>query len=97
MITRIVKMTFREEEILNFKSVFDSVKDKIQDFEGCHGVQLLQDRENKAIFFTYSIWENEEALNAYRKSEFFGSTWKKTKALFSEKPQAWSLDKHTEK
>ena len=37
-------------------------------------------------------WENEEALNAYRHSDFFAHTWKRTKALFAERAEAWSVD-----
>jgi heme-degrading monooxygenase HmoA len=35
-----------------------------------------------------SFWETEEALELYRSSELFRSTWAKTKLLFDEKPQA---------
>jgi heme-degrading monooxygenase HmoA len=41
--------------------------------------------------FTLSIWNKEEDLNEYRKSAFFKSTWAKTKILFCDKPEAWSL------
>jgi quinol monooxygenase YgiN len=51
---------------------------------------LLQDENDKNIFFTYSIWENDEALQAYRNSELFETTWAKTKILFAGKPEAWS-------
>ena len=39
-----------------------------------------------------SFLENEEALNAYRHSELFRSTWAKTKVLFAEKPIAFSTN-----
>ena len=42
---------------------------------------------------TYSHWESEEALNKYRDSELFKSVWSFTKALFAEKPQAFSTKK----
>ena len=45
------------------------------------------------IFFTYSFWSSETALNEYRNSELFKAIWIKTKVLFSAKPEAWSLDK----
>ena len=58
--------------------------------------QLLKDRKQLAalpnVFFTLSFWENEEALNAYRDSELFKTTWAKTKILFSDKPQAWTTE-----
>ena len=54
-------------------------------------LELWQDSANPAIFFTYSHWESEAHLNHYRFSEFFKDTWGKTKALFADKPQAWSV------
>lgn len=90
MVNRIVKMTFKEENVEKFKELFTTVKSHIENFDGCHGVKLLRDIHNPCVFFTYSIWDNENALNAYRKSALFDDTWTKTKALFGNKPEAWS-------
>jgi heme-degrading monooxygenase HmoA len=92
MITRIVKMIFRHEEIEPFKSLFHEVKSKINDFEGCQGVRLLEDISNPATLFTISIWQSPEHLEAYRNSELFSATWYKTKLKFAGKPEAWSLN-----
>lgn len=96
MITRIVKMSFREEEIENFKEIFRNSKDKIRAFPGNHHVEMLQDVNNPGICFTYSWWDSEESLNAYRHSELFEKTWAATKVLFNDKPQAWSTAKQGE-
>lgn len=90
MISRIVKMQFRTTEIDNFKSLFESVKEKIAGFDGNHGVQLVQDHDKPEIFFTLSIWEHSQALENYRNSELFNDTWSKTKAMFDARPEAWS-------
>ena len=37
--------------------------------------------------------EYDEFMNQYRDSQLFKSVWTSTKALFSEKPQAWSTKK----
>lgn len=84
-------MTFKEGNTIAFQELFEIVKDKIVKFEGCRSVKLLRDINNPCIFFTYSKWDNETALNNYRKSAFFDDTWTKTKALFSDKPEAWSV------
>ncbi len=91
MIVRIVKMTFRKDEIENFRSLFIEVKSKIEEFPGCQKVTLLQDVESPEVFFTHSLWDNLEALDSYRQSDLFKATWKKTKTLFGNPPQAWSL------
>ncbi|TXK50505.1 antibiotic biosynthesis monooxygenase [Pontibacter qinzhouensis] len=90
MLIRIVRMTFREEETEAFLAIFRNSRDKIQSFAGCRHVELLQDLHQPNVFSTYSLWDSEEHLNAYRQSELFQSVWKETKALFAAKPQAWS-------
>lgn len=87
---RIVRMTFKEEEIDNFLSVFNESKEKIRSFKGCKHLELHKDYSAPNIFSTYSIWEDEEALNGYRTSDLFKGVWSKTKPLFSEKAVAFS-------
>jgi len=91
MINRIVKLTFKPENVDSFQILFKSVNLRILAFEGCKGVKLLRDTHNSNVFFTYSYWENEKSLESYRKSALFDDTWTKTKALFDAKPEAWSL------
>lgn len=91
MIVRIVQMQFKPENIPAFETLFAERKQQIRGFEGCRHLELWQDANNPTIFFTYSHWESEAHLNHYRFSEFFKDTWGKTKALFAEKPQAWSV------
>ncbi len=93
MILRVVKMEFREEALDSFLVVFEASKAKIRAFEGCVHLQLWQDKENPSTVFTYSHWQSEQDLEAYRHSELFKATWAKTKVLFKEKAQAWSLDR----
>lgn len=93
MLVRIVKLTFKKENIASFKQIFDQSKQKIRDFEGCTFLELYQDKENPAIFFTYSYWKNQTALEDYRKSELFKRVWGETKILFAAKPEAWSVNK----
>jgi quinol monooxygenase YgiN len=91
MITRIVKMTFRNEEIQNFLMVFNANKQFIAGSEGCRSLELLNVAGSPGIFFTISEWDSEEHLNAYRNSELFERVWGKTKQLFADKPEAWTL------
>ena len=92
---RIVRMTFQEDQVDTFLDIFEMSKDKIAAMPGCNFVELLQDYNESNIFSTYSIWDSEDDLNNYRKSELFGGVWKATKALFSDKPIAFSLKKTT--
>lgn len=90
MIIRIVKMEFTLETAPLFLEVFHASADQIRSFPGNQGLQLLRESGDSPIFFTYSYWENEDALEDYRHSSLFESTWAKTKILFGGKPQAWS-------
>lgn len=92
MIKRIVKLTFKIEEIERFQEIFEESKNKIASFPGCDYVELLQQADDPRVFFTYSLWRDVEALDDYRHSELFQSTWAKTKVLFDGKPEAWSLN-----
>lgn len=92
MIKRIVKLVFRKEETENFQEIFQETKKLIRAREGCRHLELWQSKTDSRVFFTYSFWDSEEDLNNYRKSELFGKVWKRTKALFDEKPEAWSVE-----
>jgi len=92
MIIRIVKMIFREDEVPSFKSLFEERKTLIRNFEGCTHLELWQDTLHANIFFTYSWWDSEEHLNAYRNSHFFDDTWTLTKQKFASKPEAWTVE-----
>lgn len=93
MLVRIVKLTFRKENITSFEQLFQKTKQEIRTFEGCMFLELYQDKEDDRIFFTYSHWKNEQSLEAYRASSFFKEVWSQTKPLFSEKPEAWSVNR----
>ena len=91
MIIRIVKMTFRATEVPAFVALFEERKMLIRHFEGCRHLELWQDAQDPNIFFTYSHWDSEAHLNKYRFSELFKDTWFRTKALFSARAEAWSV------
>ena len=91
MIIRIVKLTFDPAKVNDFIKVFNDTHETIKKFEGCTHLELLNDVTNPNIYFTYSYWEDEKFLNAYRNSDFFKDVWQRTKVLFNDKPQAWSV------
>lgn len=93
MIIRVVKMTFLPENVPAFVALFEERKENIRRFEGCSHLELWREAGKENVFFTYSHWDNESALDHYRFSAFFKDTWGKTKALFAEKPEAWSINR----
>jgi hypothetical protein len=93
MFVRIVKMNFKESNISLFLENFNENKEKIRNSKGCTLLELYRDKKDMNTFFTYSYWESEADLEAYRNSELFRVVWGKAKALFNNKPEAWSVDK----
>jgi quinol monooxygenase YgiN len=91
MITRIVRMHFRAEERAAFLDIFNASKHLIRQFDGCQHLRLYNEAGSPDVFFTYSVWASASHLDAYRNSALFRDTWTATKALFADKPQAWSL------
>lgn len=92
MTIRIVKMCFEEDKIEEFQFLFDQYKEKIRGVEGCTHLELLQSPDDERIFMTYSHWEHPDFLESYRHSALFKEIWPRTKALFSAKPEAWSMN-----
>lgn len=93
MIIRVVRMHFREEEVLAFRHFFEERKDRIKGQPGCLHLELWQDTTCAEVFFTYSHWNQEADLEVYRNSEFFKETWGLTKALFAAKASAWTVQR----
>lgn len=93
MFVRIVKMDFHDDKVEAFLDNFHEVKEHIRNFPGNRFLELYRDRKDPSVFFTYSYWESEEALESYRKSALFTEVWAFTKQLFKHKPEAWSVDK----
>src|SRR6478736_6528797 len=96
MIVRIVRMHFRASEVTTFLQIFEANKEAIRNFPGCTHLELLRDFSNQATFTTISHWNDAADLEEYRKSELFKGVWARVKVLFSENPQAFSLDKFIE-
>ena len=91
MLIRIVRMTFQAERCEDFEAIFRESKPKLEALPGCIKAELLQDWDHPTIYITYSHWKDKESLEAYRHSEMFRDIWARTKALFADKPQAFSM------
>ncbi|MDX1439973.1 MAG: putative quinol monooxygenase [Rubricoccaceae bacterium] len=90
MIVRTVQMTFRPDAVEEFLRLFEKTSPEIRAFSGCRHLELWEDTRFPNILSTYSHWDDEAALERYRKSELFRSTWAETKKLFAAPPVASS-------
>ena len=89
-------MHFTEAGVDEFLGIFNGNKIAIRNFPGCTHLELLKDADDPFTYTTLSYWNDEQSLEAYRKSELFGSVWGRVKTLFSERSQAFSLKKFIE-
>ena len=85
-------MHFRPGEREAFLDIFNASKHLIRQFEGCRHLRLYNEAACPDVFFTFSVWTSASHLDAYRNSKLFEDTWAATKALFADKPQAWSME-----
>ena len=91
MLTRIVRMEFHPRHVDDFLAQFDRVKHSIRNFPGVRHLELHRDASQSNVFYTYSKWDGEEDLEAYRQSDLFKGAWAEVKVWFAGKPQAFSL------
>lgn len=90
MLVRIVRLTIDPEELDTFLQEFDAAAPRIRQFPGCNHLELWKALDRPNICTTCSHWVDSEALNAYRDSELFRSTWSTVKPLFAAPPDAHS-------
>lgn len=83
-------MTFVPGKEKDFQEIYKKVSPLIRSSKGCTSLDLLREKKDGHIFFTYSTWDSEDDLLNYRKSELFSGTWEKVKILFSEEAEAWT-------
>lgn len=90
MLIRIVRMTFRPDALDEFLALFDASAPQIRAFDGCRHLELWRDARYPNLLSTYSHWTDADALDRYRHSELFRTTWAQTKPLFAGPPRAFS-------
>lgn len=89
-------MHFTEAGVEEFLTIFRRNQSSIRNFPGCTHLQLLKDIDDPLCYTTLSHWQSDNDLDNYRQSELFGTVWGQVKTLFSERSQAFSLEKFIE-
>ena len=90
MLLRTVRMTFAPDRLAAFLDLFAEAKPRIAAAPGCRHLELWQDDRYPNVLTTFSRWDSEGALDAYRQSELFRTTWAETKPMFAAPPVARS-------
>ena len=84
-------MEFQHAHVDDFLAHFNTIKSLIRNFPGVQHLELHRDANQANVFYTYSKWNGESDLEAYRRSELFNTTWAQVKLWFEAKAQAFSL------
>ena len=92
MLIRLVKLEIQPQFAAQFEQFFAAEARGISQWPGCLGVEAYRDRDRPGRFFTRSSWQDQEALEAYRASDFFRGNWKTVKAWFAAPAEAWSTE-----
>lgn len=90
MLLRTVRMTFAPARLGDFLALFAEVRDRIAAAPGCQHLELWQDARYPNVLSTFSRWDDADALDAYRQSDLFKTTWAQTKPMFAAPPVAHS-------
>ena len=90
MITRIIKITIDSVNTDDFKQFITLMKDNVSTIGGCQHIDILNNKEDKNIFFMYTIWETEAmfrcpvigfCLTASEQKQIIKKTHRKIKKL----------------
>jgi heme-degrading monooxygenase HmoA len=92
MITRIVKLNFQTDKVLDFLEIFNQNKQLLAKSDGCNSLEILKCTSDTNTYFTISTWSSEDHLERYRQSEFFRKIWSEVKPFFYNKAEAWTLN-----
>ena len=90
MLLRTVRMTFAPDRLAAFLDLFEAARPRIAAAPGCQHLELWQDARYPNVLTTFSRWDSADALDAYRQSELFRTTWAQTKPMFAAPPVARS-------
>lgn len=90
MLLRTVRMTFDPSRVDDFLALFTEARPKIAAAPGCRHLELWQDARFSNVLTTFSRWDGDDALQVYRQSDLFRTTWARTTPLFAAKPVAFS-------
>ena len=86
MLIRLVRLTLRPDALDTFLVLLGEAAPQIRAFPGCQHLALWQDVRFPNIVTTHSRWDDAGALEHYRQSLLFKTTWAETKPLFRGPP-----------
>lgn len=70
MITRIVKVNIKQDNLQQFKDYIALFLENARNYTNNHHADCFADLDESFNFHVYTIWKTEGALNKFRKSEY---------------------------
>jgi quinol monooxygenase YgiN len=92
MITRITKFQINPELHNQFSEFMNQFKDELNSVEGCKHFDVLQDKESEHNMFLFMIWEDDEFLEHFRKSELNKILKNKITGVSNDEPVSWTVE-----
>jgi quinol monooxygenase YgiN len=90
VLVRLVHVTVRPDAVAPFLDRFNESAPKIRAFPGCRRLELWRDPDAPTAFTALSHWKDLHALDAFRESELFASTWAAVTPLCADRPRVHS-------
>ncbi|MDA3894497.1 MAG: antibiotic biosynthesis monooxygenase [Salinivirgaceae bacterium] len=92
MITRIVKVKIKLENVEDFKTYIKSFLCEAIAFKNNHHADCFADLDEQNHFHIYTIWNTEGALNKFRKSDTNIEFRAKLLELSESRHAAWTVE-----
>ena len=92
MIKRVVRLTVKDAAAKEaFQEIYRSRNPYKNGVKGCQDVKVMKDVNEDNVYYTVSLWDRNEDLEAYRQSDYFAETWPMVKAQLSKRAEAFSM------
>ena len=88
MITRLVSLKCRPQDVDAFRLVLRQAFPRVTQIPGCLSLQIVGDIADPTSFYTISTWRDVDALEAYRAGPVFAEIWPRVKAFLCQ--PAWA-------
>lgn len=85
-------MRFRHERVSEFLELFERVAPQILSTPGCLSLEIWRGIDSEDTFSTVSRWTDAAALDRYRSSPLFQTTWSTIRPWFARPAEAESFE-----
>jgi len=91
MIVRLVFLPAKPEAFDRLAELYEEGSKVVRAQKGMRKLELFHDKEDPYTLVTISHWDSDEALQAYRHSEFFKEFWPKVRETLRSRATAQTL------